>query len=139
MSVTSIWIYVPMLVCVCRSLHSYFFLCVQRKKGTQLREQKCGKLLTLKSCLHAHSSYSPGQLLGVPAMLGKVPMPARGKYMGMPHKWMAKCAALSWRAECHWGALKSSGRKCHINRNSFQRGPLCQNEKYNHIYISTNV
>lgn len=98
MSVTSICIYVPMLECVCRSLHSVFFLCMQRKKGTHLREQMYGKLLTLKSCLHAHSSDSPGQLLGVPAVLGRVPMPARGKYMGMPHKWMAKCAALSLRA-----------------------------------------
>lgn len=56
----------------------------------------------------------------LPCVFGRVPMPVRGKYMGMPHKWMAKCAALSLRAECHRGPLKSSGRKCHINRNSLQ-------------------
>ena len=75
-----------------------------------MHEQMYAKLLMLKSCLHAHSSDSPANYWEcLPCMLGTVPMPVCGKYVGMLHKWMAKCAALSLRAECHRGALKSSG------------------------------
>lgn len=52
---------------VCESLYVCTFLCMLRNKGTPVCKQMYAKLM-LRSCLHARSSDSPGQLLGVPAM-----------------------------------------------------------------------
>lgn len=63
-------------------------------------------------------------------VMERAPIPVCVKYMGTPRNgWVAKCAALFQRCECHCGALKSYGRKCHINRNSRQMRKCSQSEK----------
>lgn len=126
-----IFVLLPECVCVC---HCICVLCCACREIRELQcVSRCMPSSSCKgaACMHTQVILQANYWECLPCVLWKVPMPVCGKYMGMQDKWMAKCAALFLRAECHRGALKSSGRKCHINTNSPQRGALGPNEKYN--------
>lgn len=87
----NVCVFVVMPKCV--SLHVFQFV----HFFSTVRELMYAKPLMLRSCSHAHSSDSPGQLMGVTVMRVWKGTHARMQYIhtvGMPHKWPTRSECL---------------------------------------------
>lgn len=122
-----IFVQMPKCVCACHCICMCLciFLHMQQNEGTPDARANVCQTSHVKEPLACTLKYFSRPITGfLRCVSGRVPMPACGKYLGMPHKWTAKCAArslsLSESATRGGGALKSSGRKCHVNRDSLQ-------------------